>query len=535
MPRVMLLLCLLIALPAAALEPVTVQLKWTHQFQFAGYYMALHKGFYRQAGLDVTLLANGYNGHFVSPVEAVLNAEADYGISNSGLVRDYAEGKPLVALAATLQHSAVSWLVLERPDIQNLHDLVGKKLMTVFPLSESVELLAPFEAEGINLNQLHLVPTQFDLGPLLRGEVDAFDAYVTNEPFLLQQKGIPYRLIDPRTYGIDFYGDILFTSQREMMLHPERVRAFRQASLQGWRYAMDHVDETIAVILRHYTTDRTPEQLRFEANAMRRLMQPDLIDIGHMNPGRWQRIAELQLGESYADKLQLQNFLYSETEQQGRITGFLHLLIAVSLLAILLMLAVMWFYRLNRRLKTEIAARKLAESQLLNLSMTDPLTGLHNLRYLQQHLQETFEHFHRYRRPFSLLMMDIDFFKRINDEWGHAAGDEVLRQLGSRLQTHLRQCDVLARIGGEEFVLLLLECRQEEACRRAETLRMQICSEPFTITSKTTLTLTVSLGVTEVDLKDQEICDIMARADEALYRAKSLGRNRVECYRIHES
>ena len=238
-PYLVLLMLWLLVAPASALDTVTLQLKWVHQFQFAGYYMALEKGFYRDAGLEVRLRPNGYQGQFVSPVNAVLSGEADYGISNSGLVRDFAQGKPIVALAAILQHSAVTWLVLDRPDIRNLHDLVGKRLMTVFPLSESIELLAPFLSEGIQLNQLDLVQTGFDLQPLMQGKVDAYDAYVTNEPFLLEQLGLRYQLIDPRTYGIDFYGDVLFTSRNELILHPERVQAFRSASLKGWNYAMN--------------------------------------------------------------------------------------------------------------------------------------------------------------------------------------------------------------------------------------------------------------------------------------------------------
>ena len=80
---------------------------------------------------------------------------------------------------------------------------------------------------------MHLTQTIFDLQPLIDGKIDAYDAYVTNEPFLLEQKGIPYRIIDPRTYGIDFYGDVLFTSQAELQNNPERVEAFRKASMDG--------------------------------------------------------------------------------------------------------------------------------------------------------------------------------------------------------------------------------------------------------------------------------------------------------------
>ena len=124
--------------PLAAAEHVVVQLKWVNQFQFAGYYAALEKGFYKAAGFDVELRPNGYDGAFVSPVDAVVSGKAQYGISNSGLVLDYLNGKPVVALAATLQHSAVSWIVLEKSGIRNIHDMANKRLMTVYPLSESL-------------------------------------------------------------------------------------------------------------------------------------------------------------------------------------------------------------------------------------------------------------------------------------------------------------------------------------------------------------------------------------------------------------
>ena len=190
-------------------------------------------------------------------------------------------------------------------------DLADKRLMTVLPISQSIELLAPFEVEGIATDKLNLVPTSFNLQPLLRGQVDAFDAYVTNEPFLLQQLGIPYRIINPRTYGIDFYGDVLFSSRQELELHPERVVAFRQASLKGWHYAMDHIDEMVEFIHGKYAPDKSKAHLRFEAEAMNRLILPDIVEIGHMNPGRWQRIAEIQTGEgSNSESLGLEEFLY---------------------------------------------------------------------------------------------------------------------------------------------------------------------------------------------------------------------------------
>jgi len=529
-------LLLLWQLPADALESVTLQLKWQHQFQFAGYYMAQEKGYYRNAGLDVTLRPNGYNGSFTSPVTAVISGDAQYGISNSGLIRDFADGKPVVALAATLQHSAVIWLTLERSDMRNLHDLIGKKLMTVFPLSESVELLAPFTEEGISLNQLNLVPTTFDLQALIKGEVDAYDAYVTNEPFQLEQQGIPYRLIDPRAYGIDFYGDVLFTSRNELLRHPERVRNFRLASLQGWRYAMDHVDETIRLIRSKYAPEKSEAQLKFEAIAMARLMETDFVDVGHMNPGRWQRIAEIQMDKDRASRLDYPEFIYTEERLDSFIANYLHILVAVSSLVVLLSGAILFYHRLNRRLRDEIEARIRAESQLRELSETDPLTGLHNLRYMMTQLEMELNQFQRYGRPFCLLMFDLDHFKRINDKWGHPAGDMVLTEFANRLRANTRQTDAVARTGGEEFLLLLREVDFKQAKLIAENLRKQIAATPFPLPSEGhyPVTVTVSIGIAAMRHSISQIKDLLSEADQALYHAKNRGRNRVSLFEPDE-
>ena len=521
----------LATLPIQAADAVTLQLKWVHQFQFAGYYMALEKGFYRDAGLEVTLRPNGYAGSYVSPVDAVLSGDATYGISNSGLVREYAQGKPIVALAATLQHSAVSWLVLDRPDIRNLHDLVGKRLMTVFPLSESVELLAPFSSEGLALDKLNLVQTVFDLQPLIDGEVDAYDAYVTNEPYQLEQKGIPYQLIDPRTYGIDFYGDVLFTSRNELLFHPERVQAFRQASLQGWNYAMSHIPETIQLIRQRYAPEKTVDQLQFEANAMLRLMQSDLIDIGHMNRWRWQRIAEIQLDHAQASSLDLSNFLYSDDQLHSLVADYLRIIGYVSLLAGALLLITAWYCRLNQRLRMEISARREAETRLRQMSETDALTGLHNLRYINEQLSSELARYQRYGHEFCVVMLDIDFFKSVNDNWGHPAGDRVLKQFAQRLQEKTRHTDTLARIGGEEFLVLLRNVSLEQALVVAEGVRQHIESSSFELGNQHYQPLTASIGVCSVTPETVDVSELFARADQALYQAKSQGRNRIESAR----
>ena len=476
------------------------------------------------------LRPNGYNGSFVSPVDAVVSGDAQFGISNSGLVLDYLNGKPVVALAATLQHSAVSWLVLEKSGIRSIHDMVNKRLMTVFPLSESLELLEPFRAEGIDPKKLNLTQTIFDLQPLIDGKIDAYDAYVTNEPFLLEQKGIPYRIIDPRTYGIDFYGDVLFTSQAELQNNPERVEAFRKASMAGWRYAMAHPDEIIDLIVNKYAPQKNREHLRFEARAMWNLMQPDIIEIGHMNPGRWLRIAEIMTEHNRIidDKI-LDSFIYTPDNYQQNLLRYLQIATITSVIALLLAGIASWIYRTNRRLVREIAARQSAEEQLRHLSETDALTGLANRRAFDQQLNKEFQRYLRYRHPFCVVMVDIDWFKHINDTYGHPAGDHVLTEFAWRLRDHIRKTDVLARIGGEEFAILMPETSPLEAKKRTEALQKCINNAPFQLgnSADSPLMMTASFGISCVADNDLVAEASLIRADTALYKAKNSGRNQV--------
>ena len=515
---------------SSAAERIVLQLKWVNQFQFAGYYAAVEKGFYKAAGLDVELRPNGYNGSFVSPVDAVLKGDAQYGISNSGLVLDYLNGKPVVVLAATLQHSAVSWIVLEKSGIRSIHDMAKKRLMTAFPLTESLELLEPFRAEGIPPDKLQLVQTGFDIQPLIDGEIDAYDGYVTNEPFLLEEKGIPYRLIDPRTYGIDFYGDVLFTSQNELNTHPERVAAFRKASMDGWRYAMKHPEEIIELIMQKYAPQKTREHLRFEAKAMWNLMQPDIIEIGHMNPGRWLRISEVMTEhQRLVDAQMLNRFIYNQDDYQPSLSRYIRIAVISSIMALLLAGIAIWIYRTNRRLQREVEARQQAEQQLRHLSETDALTGLANRRAFDQQLHKEFQRFLRYRHPFSIVMVDIDWFKRINDTYGHPAGDHVLTEFAWRLRDHIRKTDILARIGGEEFAIMMPETYPLEAKKRTELLQQIINTTPFQIagSNNSPLMITASFGISCVADNDLQADAPLIRADTALYKAKNNGRNQV--------
>ena len=275
---------------AGKLERVVLQLKWKHQFQFAGYYAALERGYYREAGLDVELV-EAQPG--IDPVEAVLDGHAQFGVGTSELVLLRARGEPVVVLAVIFQHSPLVLIAGgsgAETDLQGLHD----RPLMIEP--QSAELFAYFRNEGVAPERLRIVPHTFSVDDLVAGRVGAMTGYSTDEPFLLQSLGVPHTILSPRSGGIDFYGDNLFTTEEQIRAHPNRVRAFRAASLRGWEYALAHPEEIIELILRRHGARKSREHLRFEAARTAQLMHPELIQVGHMNPGRWRHIAD-----TYAD------------------------------------------------------------------------------------------------------------------------------------------------------------------------------------------------------------------------------------------
>ena len=351
--RHLLLIVCLVSLNATAddrIETISLQLKWQHQFQFAGYYAALEKGFYEEIGLDVKILPHGPNQE--SPINKVLTGLVEYGVTDTSLVKHRLDGKPVVALAAIFQRSPLTWLVREDSNIRTPHDLVGKRAMYL-PGTQSIDLLAMLQVEGIPTDKIQLLHSSFDIQDLIDGNTDAFNAYTTNEPFTLQNHGIAYHSILPRNYGIDFYDDVLFTSESEIKNHPDRVAAFRKASLKGWIYAMENPEEIINLIIKSYSPNKSLSHLQFEAKAMRKLIMPDLITMGHMNPGRWHVIADRfgDLGLATANHNQLEGFLYSPHTKQQDLEYLYKVITASILLAAFFMVLALIFWRLNGRIK----------------------------------------------------------------------------------------------------------------------------------------------------------------------------------------
>jgi two-component system cell cycle response regulator len=186
------------------------------------------------------------------------------------------------------------------------------------------------------------------------------------------------------------------------------------------------------------------------------------------------------------------------------------------------------------RVRTQVKKKRYAErlrdnaQKSIEMAITDGLTGLHNRRYMETHLATLVEQAAARNKPLAALILDIDFFKSINDNHGHDAGDDVLREFALRIRKSIRNIDLACRYGGEEFVIVMPETDMAVATMVAERIRRRIASEPFAIQhGERKLDVTISIGLAALSGPDDTAAAILKRADTALYRAKRDGRNRV--------
>lgn len=189
---------------------------------------------------------------------------------------------------------------------------------------------------------------------------------------------------------------------------------------------------------------------------------------------------------------------------------------------------------MRARVRTQIRRKRYTDRlrdsvhQTMEMAVTDALTGLHNRRYLESHLSSLVEQSVARRKALSLVIVDIDFFKKINDTYGHDVGDEVLKEFAARIRKNIRGIDLACRFGGEEFVIVMPETDSGLAYMVAERLRQRIAAEPFLVSGgANTLDVTVSLGLSAINPEGDTPAAMLKRADEALYEAKRSGRNRV--------
>lgn len=261
------------------LFPLNVRLNWNHQFEFAGFYAAKMLGLYEKAGLAVEL--HDWQGQDI--VQEVVQQRMDIGVEGSMLVKDFLEGKPIKLLMANQQYSPL--ILISHDPITSLDQLNGKRIMLVHNY-EVYSLLHQAKASPIQIRNTAR------LEDFIRHKTDLYSAYETNEPFQLQEKNVPFYKIDPKNYGVQSHGDLAFTSEALAVAHPMKLQRFKEATIEGWHYALAHPESVVDYLMRNYPVKKFRALLLKEAQMLKRYVKPyDEARVGEISLAKLQHIA----------------------------------------------------------------------------------------------------------------------------------------------------------------------------------------------------------------------------------------------------
>lgn len=359
-------LFLLISPPLFALEKVSLQLKWMHQFQFAGYYIAKEKGFYADEGFDVEIRERDLKS---SPFDDVDSGKADYGIADSSVVLYRLKGKPVVIASTVFQESPLVFMSLKSKNITSIYDLADKRIMFRRSLDDA-GLMAMMTLIGIDSDDYIHIPHNFDDMALIKDDVDVMSAYKTDQVLNYKDMGIATNILDPSSYGIDFYGDLIFTHESTVRNKPERVKAFVRASLKGWEYALDHPEESVDLIIEKYNKKAVRKHLLLEAEATKNVIKLNYVPLGTMHEQRFKRIADIYKNLALvANSSSLDGLTLNSYENSGRrfTTQTIFVMLgSVILLIFILIVVIVFNYKLNKLVKDKTKKLLLNNIELAN-------------------------------------------------------------------------------------------------------------------------------------------------------------------------
>ncbi|WP_428024066.1 ABC transporter substrate-binding protein [Arcobacter sp.] len=614
-------------------KKVTLQLNWLNQFQFAGYYIAKEKGFYKEVGLDVDIKEFKPN---IDLIDEIKTQKADFAIGRSSLLIEKINGEDIIALGAIFQKSPLMLLVKKSSNIRNVKDLKNKKIMITPDAAFSASLLAMLSANGLGKSDFILQKHSFNINDLINGNTDAMASYMSNEPIILKDKDIKYKIFHPKDYGFDFYSDILFTSSKFIKNNPKLTKDFYEASIKGWKYAFENKAETAEIIYKKYNIqNKSYIYLIKEGEILEKLAQINGEEIGHLDKEKLKNIVNVfKLFGLVKNDINMDDFIYDENPHKTmsvEISDNEQKMIVISLVALIVFfIVIIYFYSKSRQLKEllhtvinstddlisykdnklrylgcnrsfekfrlkkeseiigksdfELFKKEFADTfyyndvkvltrnkiiinhewvfvgnekkyfqtkkmpfkykkgkkegvleisrditelhmiheKLKEQAYRDELTNIYNRKAFNERIEEKFDLYKRYKSKFCIAMYDIDDFKNINDSYGHDIGDKVLIEITKEVKQTIRKTDLIFRIGGEEFIIILPKTSIDEGFNVIEKVREKVTTLNIIENKK----ITISIGITEVKEEDTQI-SIYERVDKLMYVSKHEGKNKT--------
>ncbi|MDD0851739.1 ABC transporter substrate-binding protein [Halobacteriovorax sp. GB3] len=363
-----------------ALDKVKLYLKWKHQFQFAGYYVALEKGYFREEGLDVELIERSRD---VVPKEVIHQQAASYAITDSSIVLDYLQGAPVTIVASVFQHSPIVLATRKEDQITSPALLKGKKVMFQKDVDDAA-ILTMFQTVDVSFEDIIHVPHSFKNDDLINKNVDAISIYLTNQPYYYAKKGIEINILKPDNYGVDMYGDMIITTTKEAIENPDRVEAFRRASLRGWSYALNNIEEVANLIHLKYSKS-SEEQIIFEGKETKKMILPDYIKLGSTSEMRLEKIANIYSKRREIERVRdLKDILFDNIKDRSFLSNkTIQLVLAGSSLFLFVTMTLVFLNRHLRKLvddKTRELEKLHAQKEQFFSNMTHelrtPLNGV---------------------------------------------------------------------------------------------------------------------------------------------------------------
>ena len=307
------------------LKKVTLQLSWLDQFQFAGYYMAKEKGFYKELGLDVEIIPFSFG---LDIPKSVNDGKIDFAVGRETLILERVKNPNIVALYAIFQSTPLILMSTKESGINTINEFSNKRIMTTIDDAGEVSLKAMITSNKIKLDNLTFLKHTHNIDDLINKNTDVISAYISKSPYTLQKKGVEYNVFDPKKYGFDMYSDLLFTNQNLINFDLNTVLQFKKASLKGWEYAYSNIEESADLILQKYNSQNLEkEELIYEGKELKKLSYFNTVNLGEIKKDKIQRIYDLynvmglipdpiNLDKFIFDINNLSSFSFSEKEMK---------------------------------------------------------------------------------------------------------------------------------------------------------------------------------------------------------------------------
>jgi ABC-type nitrate/sulfonate/bicarbonate transport system substrate-binding protein len=278
------------ATPVPATD-VTFQMSWIHEYSAAGLYLAEMNNHFADENLNVKLEVGGFvDGHYIEPIDKVISHEVDFGLSSAAaILQARADGKPVVAIASILQRNPTALIFLASSNIQQPTDLIGKTV-AVSDGGAAQLLNVMLTSQGIDLSQVNIIPrTDFGIGTLMDGSVDALVGWIINEGVAVKEAGAEPGFMLLSDYGIPDYATLIFTSEDMIKSKPDIVQRFVRGVVAGWDDVVKDPEAAVTGVLKYNDQLNRTEQLsRVQASIP--LLQPARTKIGLMDKDTWENI-----------------------------------------------------------------------------------------------------------------------------------------------------------------------------------------------------------------------------------------------------